>query len=602
MLIRKSESAYRPVPSPRPRSVDDGCASPCPQCGGLQCLCRPRFFAGQLLTEEDLNRLDRYVVEKNKLHNRYLHGWGVVCGLEVVCHPCDDKVIVRPGYALSPCGEDIVLCDEITLAVCDLIRACKDRERRRWECEPYPYGQDANGEDQCQQWVLSIRYDEKPSRGMTPLTDSQSGYCSTCGGGGGSCGCGEKANGMSKGNGSAARSRRTPLQCEPTATCEGFKFEVSKLKPHTAQTQLPRNDNNNITRFVTPGPVADELLECLGEMAAVMPSNPDQNAGPEQLFDWCRRSKEAMQEYLQSHPTHDCQLDEKLAAFACPRPDAKMTTQEYRTVVVASVNQLVQISSEYFRSCACSALLPPCPAPAEDPRVPLAVITVCGDGCKLVQVCNMDVRQYVITFPMIEHYFRALGVGGWLQEYLQAGCCPRQEVSIPSQTPALGPQTHVVASQEKLRIANFVARPVRRVPRARTSASGAQDLSRMLLGKLAQPDRELDTFSLLAGALGAVDEAGTPLATNLELENPLQALLVNSLVAPLLKSFIPQKFENVAQPMAAKAVEADREEESKEAAITRIQSNLDSLRETAAEQQASINTLLGELKKMQEGK
>ena len=28
----------------------------CPACGGLECLCRPRFFAGQLLTEDDLNR------------------------------------------------------------------------------------------------------------------------------------------------------------------------------------------------------------------------------------------------------------------------------------------------------------------------------------------------------------------------------------------------------------------------------------------------------------------------------------------------------------------------------------------------------------------
>ncbi len=40
----------------------------CPACGELKCLCRPRFFPGQLLTEEDLNRLDRYIVEKNKLH------------------------------------------------------------------------------------------------------------------------------------------------------------------------------------------------------------------------------------------------------------------------------------------------------------------------------------------------------------------------------------------------------------------------------------------------------------------------------------------------------------------------------------------------------
>ena len=61
---------------------------PVPVCGGLECLCRPRFFPGQLLTEDDLNRLEQYVIAKNKLHNRYFHGSGVVCGLEVVCDPC----------------------------------------------------------------------------------------------------------------------------------------------------------------------------------------------------------------------------------------------------------------------------------------------------------------------------------------------------------------------------------------------------------------------------------------------------------------------------------------------------------------------------------
>ena len=87
--------------------------STCPECGGLECLCRPRFFAGQLLTEEDLNRLDHYIVEKNKLHNRHLIGWGVVCGLEVECHPCEEQIVVRQGYALSPCGDDIVVCADI---------------------------------------------------------------------------------------------------------------------------------------------------------------------------------------------------------------------------------------------------------------------------------------------------------------------------------------------------------------------------------------------------------------------------------------------------------------------------------------------------------
>ena len=115
----------------------------CPACRNLECLCRPRFFAGQLLTEEDLNRLDHYIVEKNKLHNRYLHGWGVVCGLEVFCHPCEGQVTVKSGYALSPCGDDIVLCEDDIVNVCDLIRGC--RERERLDCEPPR----PSGTDEC---------------------------------------------------------------------------------------------------------------------------------------------------------------------------------------------------------------------------------------------------------------------------------------------------------------------------------------------------------------------------------------------------------------------------------------------------------------------
>src|SRR5215831_9570689 len=147
---------------------------PCPACGGLQCLCRPRFFAGQLLTEEDLNRLERYIVEKNRLHNRYLHGWGVVCGLDVSCHPCAGFVTVKSGYALSPCGDDILVCCDEAVNVCDLIKKCREDQQRQWDCDPaWPQPQpDCN--DQDERWVLYVCYDEKTSRGITPLRAASS--------------------------------------------------------------------------------------------------------------------------------------------------------------------------------------------------------------------------------------------------------------------------------------------------------------------------------------------------------------------------------------------------------------------------------------------
>src|SRR5664279_3328079 len=58
-----------------------GCC--CSACAGLECLDRTRFFAGQLLSEADLNNEQSYWLAKSRLHNRYLVGWGVACGLQV---------------------------------------------------------------------------------------------------------------------------------------------------------------------------------------------------------------------------------------------------------------------------------------------------------------------------------------------------------------------------------------------------------------------------------------------------------------------------------------------------------------------------------------
>jgi hypothetical protein len=65
------------------------------------CLPLPRFervkyFYGQLLGVRELQSEQDYFFEKHRLHNRYLHGYGVICGLEVEpCRtprdPCDES-------------------------------------------------------------------------------------------------------------------------------------------------------------------------------------------------------------------------------------------------------------------------------------------------------------------------------------------------------------------------------------------------------------------------------------------------------------------------------------------------------------------------------
>jgi hypothetical protein len=62
-------------------------------CAAVPDLVRLRYFYGQLLGAEDFQAEQRYFREKLKLHNRCLHGYGVVCGLEVEIVPVEEDCI-----------------------------------------------------------------------------------------------------------------------------------------------------------------------------------------------------------------------------------------------------------------------------------------------------------------------------------------------------------------------------------------------------------------------------------------------------------------------------------------------------------------------------
>ena len=70
---------------------------------------RTRFFAGKLLTADDLEREQNYQNGKRWLLNRMLHGPGVVSGLEVTPRG-SSGVRVAPGLALDGHGREILLC------------------------------------------------------------------------------------------------------------------------------------------------------------------------------------------------------------------------------------------------------------------------------------------------------------------------------------------------------------------------------------------------------------------------------------------------------------------------------------------------------------
>ena len=74
---------------------------------------RNNYFCGKLMTVRDFEAEQSYFNEKRWLINRMVHGWGVVCGLDVTLKEGEtDKVIVSSGLAIDCCGREILVCEE----------------------------------------------------------------------------------------------------------------------------------------------------------------------------------------------------------------------------------------------------------------------------------------------------------------------------------------------------------------------------------------------------------------------------------------------------------------------------------------------------------
>lgn len=70
---------------------------------------RNRYFYGQLLDVEHFNCEQLYGMGKRRLLNRFVSGYGVVCGLDVMICRDGRSIFVTPGFALDQCGHEILV-------------------------------------------------------------------------------------------------------------------------------------------------------------------------------------------------------------------------------------------------------------------------------------------------------------------------------------------------------------------------------------------------------------------------------------------------------------------------------------------------------------
>jgi hypothetical protein len=593
---------------PGSRRAGEVCLPACPACGGLECLCRPRFFAGQLLTEQDLNRLDRYIREKNRLHNRYLHGWGAVCGLEVTCDDCENQVRVSAGYGLSPCGDDIIVCSDVPVDVCSLIRRCSDAERRRRECDT-PQPRDPNCNEGDETWVLAICYDEKPSRGVTALRSSGC-ACSRCSGAAQDCGCGcggskrgagcgcgghsqpngnGHANGNGHGNGHGGThpgGRRPPAQCEPTLICEGYRFEVYRAPIADRDEREPGSLSWRAQECLRP------YLEFANQVGAGTP--PSTIPTREQQQRLCCTMRDRLREILHTRPIHNCELLRQLNEIICPRSDA----QDFDAALARAMREIVLIWFEGMLACLCSVLLPPCPEPADDNCIPLATVTVRRRDCRIRRVCNWTVhRKFATSVPALQYWLSILPYGRLLRRLIEDTCChlldrfrqPERERASPNEQPTTGPSTTPAGATTGR--AEETAQPFfHSVNTAPFATMRSRETSNLIADALLGRATPLDPKTLFAGFAAVGRRSAEAPLPDLERDNLPQYLLAGELLVPLLRGMMPDNLGGVGGAATLSALRFAAAAPAG-AEVETLRNEMNELRSTLAQQQEIIERL-----------
>jgi len=353
-------------------------ASPC-SCGGAGCTScqtqgyvRPRFFAGQLLTEDDLQALSAYVLNKNRLHNRHFMGDGVVCGLQVTCNPCGGgKLIVQPGHALDCCGNDLVLECAVELDAIAMVRDLRRNMLGGYDCGDPCADRKPNGDkrDNTQKdptprhYSLYLRYSEEDSDPVAPYATDE-----PCG----------------------------PAGCEFTRVREGVRFELrchSDMPPPDGFLQRALACLSDLTR-------AEALSAALSKLFDETPGNEPTSAD-------VSTAKEALLDLLDATAQlTDCRLRGDVAAI--PVPPAGADIDDARKALVLGYVRLV-------RDCICRAVLPPCP-PCDDIGVLLASIELAD--CQVIDICNLE-RKFVLTAPNFRYWFPANLFGDLIERL----CC-----------------------------------------------------------------------------------------------------------------------------------------------------------------------------------
>lgn len=402
------------------------CAEPQPgrTCCDLICFERPNYFCGHLLTDVDLSTDQRYAIEKRKLHNRTLHGWGVVCGLRLTCDDECGGIMVDEGYALDDCGNDLVVCQPLRFDVIGTLREkgylvgdaaydpCKPKEE-----------QDDCKIRQC--FYVTICYEEEPREFTTPFV----------------AGC-----------------RPSLTECEPTRIREGVQFDVlNELPKETDWMEELKCRIKHCTKLFTEGQFAKTLHDNLADLNTVMGGKAEPGQKWWELF--CTL-KGFLLLYLSKHPDkYNCTLTHEIQKIPFPQEPSYETDstasryggntdtqyregrthrgENYSGEISAAFCRLLELAHQHVVSCIRGEMIFPCKEPCKPACVVLGTVEVVGD--KVTHVCNCP-RSYVWSFGSFWEDVIATFIGGLACEEVPVSKIQHDDTrdypasTVPSQT------------------------------------------------------------------------------------------------------------------------------------------------------------------------
>jgi hypothetical protein len=149
----------RKAPQPAPARVeccaDSACAS------GL----KNHYYEGKRLTPDSFRVEQRYLVERRRLLNRTIHGWGVVSGYAVIS--AAGRLRIGAGLALDKCGRELVQTERVERGFDHVIVLDQNHRPAPPPAVPTRYGSQAPPRV-C--WLLSVHYAEQ-AVGPVTITD-----------------------------------------------------------------------------------------------------------------------------------------------------------------------------------------------------------------------------------------------------------------------------------------------------------------------------------------------------------------------------------------------------------------------------------------------